>query len=1626
MADGAASATLIEPAEFEVSEYERRFDVSKSTAERNLVVQLRGADIVRILEEGQGDRYAGVWFDNAAGEFVVPIVSEDVSSTVEADLESASLAGGYRTQSAEFTWAELEAAHRQLDKELDNLLEAQLVQTSLDPKANSIVVSEAKDASKFEAQISAAVVASKARVDVRPIEQERFVAEPFACDVGNRYCDKPLRAGVYIDWAGSHAGACTAGFKALGNAFSNRFVLTAGHCYKGSADWAARNSKNESFYLGHGEEGSYPGGDWAKLRVNGAGFGEYWDEVPWQSLAVYWGGSQNIPIEHESSSYVGESICHSGENTGSSCGTVKTVDVTVNYGEGNVYHLTEAVGLYSSFGDSGGPVWAGNTALGLVSGGVPSSDPSYFAEVTEATSAMGVHIGTQVGAPPSAETAAASSVQARQATGNGKVDPNGLATSFHFDYGTTPGLGSSTGSWGAGSAWGASAVNGLIVGLTPATNYYYRLAASNSAGNGYGAIFSFTTPPEAPTAVLEAPSGVAGGKASLRGTVNPGGASTKYRFEWGTTTAYGNKVPVPDGELGSGTSPKAVEQPISGLKGKTTYFERLFAQNSVGPGEAKGSFTTPDWSPVVATQSAEEVSAKNYKLSGTVNPNGFSTTYKFEYGVGGFENSSETKSLSGSGVQAVALNIGGLKGLTTYKYRLVATNEGNGSKQTNNGVTKEFTTPDWRPSETIAAASDLKVNSAVLHGSVNPHGLETTYQFEYGHTSLYGATSPLVAKGIGAGTASVEVSHEVGGLRPGSSYHFRIKATNSEGTTYSSDEMLTTPVATYVSAFGTAGTGNGQFGHPGGIGETSSGELWIADVNNHRLQKVGAKGEYIAQVTKAGDGQTLYLSGLAVDAKDNVWITDWAHDRVEVFDKAGAFVRRFGSEGTGNGQFDNPEGIAIDSQGNAWVADWANGRVQEFKENGEFIRVAGSKGTEPGQLLGPAAIAVGPSDNVWVADWSGHRVSAFNSQGEYLRRFGSPGTGAGQFTHPVAIAADLTGHVWVADQQNGRVEEFTEKGAYLGQLGSIGSGESQFSFTYPAGILANAEGSILVTDANNNRVQRWETPRTVATYVSAFGTAGTGNGQFGHPGGIGETSSGELWIADVNNHRLQKVGAKGEYIAQVTKAGDGQTLYLSGLAVDAKDNVWITDWAHDRVEVFDKAGAFVRRFGSEGTGNGQFDNPEGIAIDSQGNAWVADWANGRVQEFKENGEFIRVAGSKGTEPGQLLGPAAIAVGPSDNVWVADWSGHRVSAFNSQGEYLRRFGSPGTGAGQFTHPVAIAADLTGHVWVADQQNGRVEEFTEKGAYLGQLGSIGSGESQFSFTYPAGILANAEGSILVTDANNNRVQRWETPRTVATYVSAFGTAGTGNGQFGHPGGIGETSSGELWIADVNNHRLQKVGAKGEYIAQVTKAGDGQTLYLSGLAVDAKDNVWITDWAHDRVEVFDKAGAFVRRFGSEGTGNGQFDNPEGIAIDSQGNAWVADWANGRVQEFKENGEFIRVAGSKGTEPGQLLGPAAIAVGPSDNVWVADWSGHRVSAFNSQGEYLRRFGSPGTGAGQFTHPVAIAADLTGHVWVADQQNGRVEEFTEKGAYLGQLGLDRLRRIAVQLHLSSRHPRQR
>jgi hypothetical protein len=293
---------------------------------------------------------------------------------------------------------------------------------------------------------------------------------------------------------------------------------------------------------------------------------------------------------------------------------------------------------------------------------------------------------------PAASTQAATSIQTHQATLNGSVNPYGLTTEYHFEWGTTTGYGNSIptpGSAESEAGWTeGSGSKGKTIGLEPNTTYHYRIVATNeNHETSYGADQQFTTPPEPPVVTTEAPTGVTVAKATLHGTVNPKGASTHYRFEWGTSESYGSKF---EGEV-SGTGAKAVEHEITGLSTNTTYYYRLFAENSGGNGEAKGSFKTPA-KPVATTEAATYTNTFEPQLNATVNPERADTHYQFEYGettAYGTKVPATAEDI-GSGSKAVSVSAT-LKGLEHNKplhFRVVATNEAG----TTNGTDKSFTT----------------------------------------------------------------------------------------------------------------------------------------------------------------------------------------------------------------------------------------------------------------------------------------------------------------------------------------------------------------------------------------------------------------------------------------------------------------------------------------------------------------------------------------------------------------------------------------------------------------------------------------------------------------------------------------------------------------------------------------------------------------------------------------------------------------------------------------------------------------------------------------------------------------------------------------------------------------------
>ncbi len=197
-------------------------------------------------------------------------------------------------------------------------------------------------------------------------------------------------------------------------------------------------------------------------------------------------------------------------------------------------------------------------------------------------------------------------------------------------------------------------------------------------------------PDRRPTATTEAPTGVGASKATLRGSVNPTGVATSYRFEWGTSAAYGNSAPASPKAIGAGTKGVEASESLTGLTPETTYHYRLVAESEGGAAKGEDqTFTTPA---VAVTEPASGVGLSAAKLNGKVEPSGIATSYQFEYGTTtsyGSKAPASAKSIgSGMGYVSVGQTVEALKAATTYHYRMVATN----SQGTFYGKDATFTT----------------------------------------------------------------------------------------------------------------------------------------------------------------------------------------------------------------------------------------------------------------------------------------------------------------------------------------------------------------------------------------------------------------------------------------------------------------------------------------------------------------------------------------------------------------------------------------------------------------------------------------------------------------------------------------------------------------------------------------------------------------------------------------------------------------------------------------------------------------------------------------------------------------------------------------------------------------------
>ena len=243
--------------------------------------------------------------------------------------------------------------------------------------------------------------------------------------------------------------------------------------------------------------------------------------------------------------------------------------------------------------------------------------------------------------------------------------------------------------------------------------------------------------------------------------------------------------------------------------------------------------------------------------------------------------------------------------------------------------------------------------------------------------------------------------------------------------------------------------------------------------------------------------------------RNGLWaVADNYKHCVYIFDDKDQLVRKFGSNGSNNGQFSWPRGVAFDSHNYLYIAE--DHRVQKFDTNGNYLMQFGSKGASDGQLNCAFGVAV-HCDKVYVADYNNKRISVFQVDGKFCISFGSA-----QLSSPRDVTVSADNHLLVVDRNNSCIYTFTLDGHYIGKFGTQGSGRGQLN--NPFGLAIDLNGFIIVADTDNHRVSIFEKNGNCFHF---FGSKGSARHQFSFPCGIALSPNGSIYVCDTYNSRIQ-------------------------------------------------------------------------------------------------------------------------------------------------------------------------------------------------------------------------------------------------------------------------------------------------------------------------------------------------------------------------------------------------------------------------------------------------------------------------------------------------------------------------
>jgi len=327
------------------------------------------------------------------------------------------------------------------------------------------------------------------------------------------------------------------------------------------------------------------------------------------------------------------------------------------------------------------------------------------------------------------------------------------------------------------------------------------------------------------------------------------------------------------------------------------------------------------------------------------------------------------------------------------------------------------------------------------------------------------------------------------------------------------DRVITLAGQVLVSG-GTNGSGtNALFSDPAALVADSTGNLFVADSQNHAIRRISTNG---LVTTLAGE---LGLAGSR--------------------DETGAQAR-----------FDSPCGITLDKNGNLFVSDTGNHTIRQITPAGVVTTVAGLAGQSgltdatgsAARFNSPLGIAISTNGTIYVADCGNHLIRAISPGGSVTTLAGSPenwgsanGSGAdARFNGPVGLVLDNEGNLFVADSNNHTIRRITPDGTAStwagvpGVDGCVDGAAQSAKFSKPAELAIDRRNNLFVADSFNHVIRKITRDRNVSTVTGAAGKWGAADGingraRFFNPYGLAIQPVGSLVVADAYNELIRLV-----------------------------------------------------------------------------------------------------------------------------------------------------------------------------------------------------------------------------------------------------------------------------------------------------------------------------------------------------------------------------------------------------------------------------------------------------------------------------------------------------------------------